>query len=754
MRKKIVFRKIDPSKYDGCQLMPLGSVEAEGRVTGGSGVTTGEISSWGRPTMEWRESLPSVNFPDIEVGLYAPDAKPKEFTLSLTIKNVNSSEVVKVLSGTAQDVPTATREKVLDECTAQLRPLVKSFVEETDRSLCFLGSFFLTLRLRLTDGTSFRLPVVKYMSVATEPLRVAILSIRELDGGVRVLCAFSIRPAALCMRVRNLGSFADRIAAVEYWATSPATVWNQSGEFSLVGSISPGYGSAGRLLTDGRLVEVDPSAPCPGLPSAPRGWVISGVSSPIAPQAPSGSVWHKIGETPGLSAGSDSWTPVRLDPSASLLSLFSGKGQSAEYSFVRVPSAAWVADIAGRSVAVRPRLSFPAPLLMPAFLPVGYDSEGKASGVRLTEMFVRMRSGEVLGQTFSAVTVAEPSAMLMPAWVYGVSGAELVAMVYRKSVQGGEEEGTIAFAMADDAVTDASVNVGTARELGTSELAALRRDAKPYPQVSVEEPSLLLDWNARDSFPLADLHRLSITGCLPAGVARVLPSTSTDLYPPIYLFGSDGVRLMRWNGSGGWRSYQMVSADRCVNPAGIVDCGDDIYFTTADGLCRLSGGVVTLLAVPGSGEDGDVLDRLPGSDVLVGRLPKPLDWASIMAGGELRYDLTSGLLVVIHAGEQYLYDTRRGRWVALGGSDPGADWLLTYPIDIGSARIYSLELFGCGLGEEVVVALYSSDTLGDWRLDRCGRTNRGRIGAIVGSQGRFRRLLTIGNRPEGAWLNL
>lgn len=96
----------------------------------------------------------------------------------------------------------------------------------------------------------------------------------------------------------------------------------------------------------------------------------------------------------------------------------------------------------------------------------------------------------------------------------------------------------------------------------------------------------------------------------------------------------------------------------------------------------------------------------------------------------------------------FLYDKDRGRWQPLAGEGSGTPWLLTYPIDLGAKRIRSIEFGGCAMAGELTVAVYVSDTKGGWRLERLGSTSRGRIGAICGSGGRYRRFLVIGNAPE------
>ncbi len=616
MKKKVIFREIDPTKYSNCQLMPLGTIEATGSVASGSGVDAGVVSGWTGPVMEWCDAHHELTFPTIETTLEAADPAHREFMISVKCKNVAAVEVLKVLGGSATDVPTSTREQILAECESLLKPVVKSFVEAADKGLCFLGPFWLSFRVRMSDGTSFTLPSPKLMSVNTEPLKVAIKAMREVDGAVQVGCVITTMPAKVCWRVSDAGSFADRISAIDLMATPSATVWNQPGTFRLVDSLATGEDVS-------------------GLPASPRGWMITGCSSPLSAGDPNGAVWHKFAEIAGGPKVSEDWTVAQPSGASSLSSLFSGKGETADYSACRVPVSAWITRIGGRTIALRPRFASPS----------------SAAGY-------------------------------------------------------------------------------------------------------VEEPATVLDWES-DGPPLVPAsRRLSLAGSVPAAVARVLPGNIPDLYPALYLFSSDGVRTLKWNASaGGWKPEKYISTDRCLNPRGVIECGDDVYFMTDTGICRLSGGTVTRLSIPGVGAVDDILKTLPGAETLVGRVASPEDWEGMMRDGELRYDRSKSYMAVTSPeGELFIYDLRRGRWVSSGGSESGAEWMLTYPMDPGMSRVRSVELFGCTMTDEVTAALYVSDTLGAWRLERVSRTVRNRLGPILGTPGRFRRLLIVGSRPEGAYL--
>lgn len=537
--KKIIFRSVDPSKYEVCQAMPPGAIEEQGLSATGLGITIDDILGWsGRPVMT-ETSLPPLSFPEIEFALCAAEVSWCEFTLDVKCKNVAPSEIVKILEGSATDIPSNHRLEVLETFEPLVKSEVKSFIETADKGGFFLGPLRVAVRLRLTDGSLCTLPTSRLLVTNDSPLKVGIIGAAIAGDSAIVRCAVLAQPARLVWRIRDRGSFGESVAGVEFLATRPASVWNSSADVRLAGGIESPKTAAGTLGADGRLTDVYPERSARRGTVTTRGWSFYGTLSPVG-ETSAEERWYKIGSLSGLPPVDETWAVLAIPITSTLSALFSGKGVTLDFISLSFPVSALTADFAGRTVAVRPRLSLPSPLFNPTQLPTGYDSEGNRTGFDVTGVFVRFANGSVSAARLgSGVKIIDPGSGWLTEWTYPAIGARSVAISY---IAGDGEERVVGFSLSDDPESGSSKSVGVLREFNPGEIISLKTSALSAETFVVFDPSLFLDFEAGGPQLSCGVHRLRMEGSGIAGVARVLPSVSAEGYPSLYLMASDGIR--------------------------------------------------------------------------------------------------------------------------------------------------------------------------------------------------------------------
>lgn len=636
MEKKIVFRRLDASKYENCALMPAGAIEEEG-VT--ASPTTGvtplpDMSGWTASPVTFRADLPQVTFPEVEVGLEAAELSRREFSLSVKCKNAAPVEVVKVLAGTATDVPTAIRQEVTETVGQLVKTEVKGFCEAADKGFYFLGPFRLALRLRLSDGTLCTLPAPRLMLPNTVPLQVGIVSAAVRDDSALVRCVILLQPSRICLRVHDAGSFSRNVSALELLATSPATLWNADAEMRLSFFSTMPTTMAGTLTDSGLLTDVSPSRSVYHDAALTRAFIFSGIPSPVeSALSGSGGSWYKIGELAGIPAPSATWTRAALTAVSSLKSLFSGKALTLDFSASTVPVSGHVATVGERTVCVGPRLQLSAPSVCAASLARTYDSAGEPTGVLLTEILVKFTDGALISETLTGVRIADPSAGWLRDCLYPSPGATEIVAVYLDSTGA---ERNVGFRLVDAPESSSSVSSGLMYSLAPERLEAMRKNAVKWNGQTRDEARMLVDWQTEAGPVSCCAMRFVSPVGIPCGVARVLPGASSDSFPSLYLYGTEGIAVIKRNSVTGWKSEKIISAVKCDNARGIVEAGDSVFVLTRSGLLRLVNNTVLLLSLPvtGSGEES-ALVRLPHAQELVGMAAASAPQVSF-AEGELR----------------------------------------------------------------------------------------------------------------------
>lgn len=733
--------------------MPEGAIEEEGNtVLPDMDTTVGtDLQGWTASPMKWRDDLPTIEWPEIEVGLFATELSRREFTLNVKCKNAAPSEVVKVLAGTATDVPTAIRQEVTDTIGSLVTDQVKQFVETADKSVCFIGPFCVSLRLCLSDGTVCSIPSPRLLLPGSVPLQVGIVSASVIDDMTAVHCVILVQSSRVCIRVRSRGSIAASISKLQILASPPASVWNQEGEIRISGlSVIPKT-MAGTLSSEGLLTDVSPDRTVFRTGNLQRGFIFSGTTSPVeAALAVGTSSWYEIGAFNGLPDSLASWTIVEPGTSTSLKSLFTGKGTSLDFSAFKVPVSGRTCEISDRTICIEPRLRLPSPLPFSSLLPKSYNAEGTSVGYPVSEVLIRMADGTVLKVQPEGAVMAYPDSGWLRTWTYPSLGAREVILLY--TLSDGSEK-AVGFSLVDDATSSSSISTGSMFSIMPERLNELRRQSVLWSTVEIEEPSLLLDWSSGIG-PLSGANsRFKIPDGVPVGVARVLPGSMEESLPSLYLFGSGGIIVLKRTSSGGWKTDRLVSAIPCVNPDGMIECGDCVFVLTASGILRLVNNNVLSISLPAVASGGATkLKDLPGAIEIVGGSSDSGTEVNLDKS-QLLYDARTRRIALICEGVNCFYDIEKGKWLNVNSSVAGEPWILTYPMDLGVRRIRSLEFFGCEMSGELTIALYASDNSAHWYPVRIARTIRGRFGPICGSPARFRRLLIVGPTPEGALVN-
>lgn len=723
--------------------MPLGAVEAQGKLCFGSVGSVGDLNSLLGPAMTLEHDIPEPRFPEVELGLAATEISRREFTLNVSLKNIAPEEIVKVLQGSQTDVSSSVREEITSTFSNLIKSEVRQFVETADKGGYLLGPLTVAVRIRLTDGAVVTIPSPRLLITNSEPLRVGILSAVKSGASAHVRCVILAQPAVLCTRVKNEGSFRDSVAAVEVVATQPVSLWNSSAEPYLGDIVIHPRTCAGTYLGDGRLTEVSVSRLSyrSGTPS--RGWSFYGTASPASASL-SSDTWYKVGELSSGLTESDSWSLLPL--SGAVSSVFSGKGVGVDFSGCQYILSAWVRRIGDRVLAVSPEFGWPCP--GSGIFPVEYDSAGRESGCILKEVLVYLTDGRVISSGELDRRFVDPASGWLRGWRYPMTGSRQVCFRYLDS---SGVERIARYSLKDDEASGSSVISSDVRILSSEEDLALKVGADYYKMMTPRvDPELMIDWKADGPAIVPTASRLRIPGSRLAGIARVLPGVSGDIYPAIYLFASDGIRILRRQSDGSWRPERLLSGDSCLNPSGIVETTDSVAVITRFGLRRLVNTVITDISLPVMVSETSVLTDLPGAVEFVGSVTDSEDREHLLSSGSLWYFQDERVLWLMTVEGSLYYDMAKGSWI--NSREDSGGWMLTAPMDLGMDRIRSVEFFGCRMNGELKVALYVSDYLGHWRLAASGWTRRGRFGTVCGSGGRFWRLLVVGSLPEGVCL--
>ncbi len=759
MERKIIFKTLSPYSHGPCADLPPGTVEAEGLcVPPGVSPVDDDSFQWNGPAMRLEPSFPDVVFPEIDFSLAAAEVISRKITFNVKCKVASPYDILVTLSGTATDVREEARREVIETMSGLVTKKVEEFVESADKGGYFLGPFRIAAALRLKDGSLVPIPSPKLLVPNDRAVEVALTGARISGDSVVVDCVILCQPVLVCRRLISSGTIPSSGVSVEVYATSPAPVWMKGVTAEFTGSVGSGRTEAGTLDSSDRLVNVSSDHPQVEGVGVSRGWRFRGISAPVPVALQRAeSAWHRIATIP-FSDITDMRREL-LYLRTSISGLTSAKGIPLEFSACSVPVSGWTRMVADRTVAVRCPVRLPDPTPPAGWLPVDLDSGGNETGWRLTEVFARFADGTVLGATVKNRLVAAPDSGRLREWFYPAPGVRKIVICCVSSQSGSRSVG---FVMADDAGSGASVSLSSMTEVTGDELTELRRKAVAPGNHLSEAGSVMFDWEAGSVPVCTSLHRQTFTSARLCGVSLVLPRIGNDVYPPLWLMADDGVRMLRWNSSGGWRQAGIVSSDCCLMPEDIIECGSLTFYRSSEGLRLISGSSVKPVNSPSAtGRIDSLLDILPGAAAIIGGAPGQADSSLAYEKGDLTYCVAAGLLR-LRDGESKLYlDVETLEWVSSPGSEGSAPdesdirrWMVTAPMDLGVRRIRSVRFIGCSLKEELRVALYVSDNLSDWRPVSSGHTIRGKIGPVCGSGGRFWRILTVGTRPESAFIGL